>query len=309
MNILLMLQLAFAEDIQVTSATIQQSLTDAHAAILAKDYVTAKNLLDQVYEEAPDSTELLKADTLAQIWYLRGVSAHLQGIDPLDHYRQALILAPEKGWDETLSTDEGAQDAFWAIKSEIMSRQIVSLYVPEQYGQAKLYVDGFERKPADFAYQGMHLAQVQCPEGEIFGKWTNFERGHKWLKMCPYKFDVTDMPVEEETDEWAMFGGSESAAPEVNMSNQVVAPPLFQRLHKPTLYGAGGAAVVSLGLYSMALSNNKKFEDLANSNVVSVDDLESLRSTTNTIAISSATLGVLSGGLYFYSLSQAKLPD
>lgn len=309
MSILLMLQSVFAQETGVTAATIQQSLTDARAAIIAKEYQKAENLLDQAYDQAPDSTEIINASDLSQIWYLRGVSAQLQGSDPLDDFRQALVLYPDKDWDKELSADEAAQDAFWAVKSEIQSRQIVPLQVPEQYGQAKLYVDGYERKPAHYAYQGMHLAQIKCPEGEIFGKWSNFEKTHKWLKMCPYKFDVTDMPAAAEEDEWAMFGGAQDAPPEVNMSNEVVAPPLWQRLHKPTLYGAVGSGVVSIGLYGLAMSNNQKFKDLAGAGITTLDEAEALRSTTNTIAITSAVLGVSSGGLYFYSMSKAKIKE
>lgn len=316
------IQIAAAEETPETVATeaaesaeavaeniLQNHIDSAKKSLLEKNFDATLTALDAAYDYAPTAKTILKAKDLAQIWYLRGMVAHLQSEDPLDDWRQALVLYPDTKWDEALSTDESAQDAFWALKAEVQSRKIVSLQVPEQYGQALLYVDGYERAPADFAYQGMHLAQIQCPQGEIFGKWSKFEKTHKWLKMCPYKFDVTDMPEAEEEDEWAMFGGSMGGddAPSVNMDNQMVAPPLWERLHKPTLYGAGGAAVVSAGLYMVALGNNKKFSDLNNTDIKTIDDLKSLQSTTNTIAITSASLGVVSGVLYVYSLSKAKI--
>ena len=198
---------------------------------------------------------------------------------------------------------------FWALKTEVQNRRIVSIQHPEQYGHAKLYVDGFLRAPGDFVYQGEHLAQIECPNGEVFGKWTNFEKTFKWIKMCPYKFDVTDMPEPESVDEWDMFGGfgGEESAPEVNMSNQMVADPLFMRMDKPTLYGSIGSAVIAGALYGVALKNNGEFTDL--DSALTVTELDALRSKTNTIAIGSMTFGVLSGGLYMYSMSTAKVSE
>ena len=120
----------------------------------------------------------------------------------------------------------------------------------------------------------------------------NFEKTFKWIKMCPYKFDVADMPEPEAVDEWDMFGGGfggEESAPEVNMSNQMVADPLLQRMNKPTLYGAIGSAVVAGTLYGIALKNAGEFEDL--DNALTINELDSLRAKTNAIAVTSMTLG------------------
>jgi hypothetical protein len=282
---------------------------------LAKQQIQSNNLagaqdsLDKAERAMEKSTEVLTGKQISEVWFYRGVVASKQGGDPLDSWRQALIINLGQEWDGDLLKDDAAQDVFLALKTEVQNRRIVSIQHPEQYGHAKLYVDGFLRAPGDFVYQGEHLAQIQCPNGEVFSKWTNFEKTFKWIKMCPYKFDVTDMPVAESTDEWDMFGGfgGEETAPEVNMNNQMVVDPLFKRMNKPTLYGSVGTAVLAGALYGVAMQNNAKFEDVDSG--LTIDELDALRSTTNTIAISSMTFGIVSGGLYMYSMSTAKVSN
>ena len=210
------------------------------------------------------STEILTGIEISQVWFYRGVIESLLGKDPLESWRQALIINLGQIGTRVYYQMMLHVICFLALKTEVQNRRIVSIQHPEQYGHAKLYVDGFLRAPGDFVYQGEHLAQIECPNGEVFGKWTNFEKTFKWIKMCPYKFDVTDMPEPEAVDEWDMFGGfgGEESAPEVNMSNQMVADPLFKRMNKPTLYGSIGSAVVAGALYGVALKNNSEFADL-----------------------------------------------
>jgi len=303
--------LAFLLSLSMAQAgEYEDSLATAREAIVAEDYAKATEILNSAEKLAPMSPEILKSADIAQIWYLYGVLKHLQGQDPLEDWRQALVMHLGHEWDSELITDEGAQDAFIALKTEVQKRSIVSLQVPEKYGQAKLYVDGFMRAPADFSYQGMHLAQIKCPNGEVYGQWATFEKKVKWIKMCPDKFDVEDMPEPEVEDEWAMFssmGGDDGmVAPEVNMENEMVAPPVWDRLNKPALYSAGGAAVVSSIFYAMALSGKNAFNDLDNPDITSNDDLQALRASTNAKAITSASLGTAAVGLYFVAFWNLK---
>ena len=302
--------IANAEESASTETIIEavEFVKQAREAIVQKDFASATSLLDKAEKSMVKSSIILEGKQISEIWYLRGAVVSLQGQDPLDHWRQALIINLGQEWDASLVPDEVAQDLYLALKSEIQNRRIVSLQIPEQYGQAKIYVDGFLRAPGDFVYQGQHFAQVQCPKGDVHGKWTNFEKTFNWLKLCPYKFDVTDMPEPVVTDEWDMFGGGfggEDSAPDVNMSNQMVAPPLWERMDKTTLYSSAGTAALSTILYTVAAAKGKKFDDLDNG--LSIDELSSLRSSTNTIAVSSCALGVLSCGLYLYSMSTAKI--
>ena len=57
------------------------------------------------------------------------------------------------------------------------------------------------------------------------------------------------------------FGGADTSAPDVNMSNAMVAPPLWERLDKRTLYGSIGSATLAAGLYGVAVSRDT-FDDL-----------------------------------------------
>ncbi len=284
--------------------------------ILAKQQIQSNNLsgalnsLKMAEKEMEKTDRLLTSNEISQVWYYRGAIASLSGEDPLDAWRQALIINLGQEWDGELVKDEVAQDVFLALKTEVQNRRIVSIQHPQEYGQAKLYVDGFLRAPGDFVYQGEHFAQIECPKGDVHSTWTDFEKTFKWIKMCPYKFDVTDMPEPEVVDEWDMFGGGfggEESAPEVNMSNQVVAAPLWERMDKRTLYGSVGSATLAAVLYGVSMKNNTLFEDTTSG--LSVAELDSLRSKTNTIAISSMTFGVLSGGLYMYSMTTAKISE
>ena len=199
-----------------TSESVDQEKQDkfqelvqlAKDKLIEKDYKSADKLLLEAKESMEDVERILSVNEISSVWFYLGISQQLQGNDPLHYWRQTLILNLGQAWDIELLNDESSYDAFLALKSEVQNRKIVSLQVPELYGQSKIYVDGFLRAPADFAYQGEHFAQIECPKGDIHSKWTTFEKKVKWIKMCPYKFDVTDVPQEEAVDEWDMFGGS-----------------------------------------------------------------------------------------------------
>jgi hypothetical protein len=295
------------EEVSIVSE-FEQQMTLAKQQIQSNNLDGAKASLSNAEKAMAKVGKILTSNEISQVWYYRGVIASVSGEDPLDAWRQALIINLGQQWDAALVNDDAAQDAFLALKTEVQNRRILSVQHPEEYGHAKIYVDGFLRAPGDFVYQGEHFAQIECPKGDVHGKWLTFEKTVKWIKMCPYKFDVTDMPESEAVDEWDMFGGvagGDESAPEVNMSNQMVTDSLLERMNKPTLYGSLGSAVLAGTLYAVALQNNAKFVDVDTD--LSVTELDSLRSQTNIIAISSATLGILSGGLYMYSMSTARV--
>ncbi len=325
-NVFVLMSVAFGEETEAVENTVAEKAEAVDTIqelpapykeqiILAKQQIQSNNLdgaegsLDKAQKEIAKVETIVTSSDISEIWYLRGVVQSLRGEDPLESWRQTLIINLGQKWDSDLIKDDASQDLFLALKTEVQNRKIVSVQHPEQYGQAKLYVDGFLRAPGDFVYQGEHFAQIECPKGDVHSKWTDFEKTFKWIKMCPYKFDVTDMPEPEAVDEWDMFGGfgGEETAPDVNLNNQVVAGPLLERMDKPTLYGSIGTAAAAGMLYAVALKNNQKFDDLDNG--LSVEELDSLRNTTNTIAISSMTFGIVSGGLYMYSMSTAKVSE
>ena len=87
------------------------------------------------------SKRVLTTNEVSQVWFYRGVVQSLSGGDPLESWRQALIINLGQEWDSALIPDEASQDVFLALKTEVQNRRIVSVQHPEQYGHAKLYVD------------------------------------------------------------------------------------------------------------------------------------------------------------------------
>jgi len=332
MNLLLMgsflfgnlsiLPVALAEE--SSEESFVRHTAEAKSALMEKNFEAASGLLNQVYSEIESTKRLVTNKELAEIWYLRGMLAMMSAVDPsgdtqMEAWRRALVLNPDHSWDEKLSDNEEGQDTFWALKSEVKSRPIVSLQLPTQYGMANLYVDGFKRAPGEFSkattfvYQGEHFAQFECPNDsddtvQLVSKWVTFERKFDWLGMCPSTFDVTKMPVVEESEDDG-FGdlfATGPQTPEVNLNNPALILPLWDRLNKNTLYAAGGTAVVATALYSVALSNRAAFMDVSNPDLQTLDDLDAFRKQTNIISRTSLGFGVVSGVLYLYAMQQAK---
>ena len=289
-----------------------------------RNFEEASGLLKQATVEIESSKRLVSNEELAEIWYLKGMLAFLSEVDSsgevqMEAWRKALVLNAKHPWDESLSADEAAQDTFWALKSEVLSRPIVSLQLPEQYGMANLYVDGFKRAPGEFSkatkfvYQGEHFAQIECPNDtddslQLVSTWVTFERKFDWIKLCPNSFDLTKIPEVAEEDD-SGFGdmfASGPQTPEVNLNNPLLLLPLWDRLNKPILYSAGGTAAVAGALYGVALSQRSLFLDASNPDLQTIEDLDAFRSQTNIIARTSLTFGIVSGGLYLYAMNKAK---
>ena len=141
-----------------------------------------------------------------------------------------------------------------------------------------------------------------APMGILLVSGQPFEKRHNWIKMCPVKFDVNEEPPKsEEEDEWAAFGdmfGGDAAAPDVNLENEMVPPPLWDRIDKPYFYSAAGSMAGALITYSAALAGRVAYDDLSNEGVGNVDDLAQLRSQTNTLFYATVGVGTVAVALY-----------
>ena len=135
--------------------------------------------------------------------------------------------------------------------------------------------------------------------------------------MCPYTFDVNDMP-KETNDDWALFGpeipgsggdstadssaqgdATDSTATGENGGKKLVVPkPVWQRINKPAFYGAVGSAVTAAVIYGMAYSGKSQYDDLENPNIKTISDLADLRSSINTKVYISGGMGAVALGLY-----------
>ena len=81
---------------------VDDSVTEARAAIVARDFKAATKALDAATAAAPSSETVVPGSTLARIWYYRGVVEQLQGDKKgkaIDLWRAALVLDSTYPWD------------------------------------------------------------------------------------------------------------------------------------------------------------------------------------------------------------------
>ena len=172
-------------------------LTEFEAAKRAfenKDFRLMEKHINQSTVLLAKHTSVITPQNLSDPWMLLAAAKYQEEKEPIWEFRNALILNPYLDWDDTYIQNNEMRDLFYAIKSEIEYREKTKTHVPEQYGLAKLYVDGVEIGYGSEVPRGEHLLQIKCPKGEVVSKWHTFAKNPKWLKMCPYKFDVTEMP-------------------------------------------------------------------------------------------------------------------
>jgi len=192
-----------------TAGTFTEELSAAQKALTAKDLGTASAAIDAAEAAAENLEGVAQPSLLARVHYLRGMHAHLSGDaeGAMQHFRAALLIDNEHQWDEAIAKDDKAQDLFEILRAEVRDRPEVDALVPPLLGLAELYIDGGRICPGDKVQEGLHLAQVSCPEDRIYGEWAEFPRKKmKWLKMCPNGVDVNAVPAPKEEAEEDMFG-------------------------------------------------------------------------------------------------------
>jgi len=201
-------------------AAVSDELGKARAALVSGDGKAAAQALDSAEDEAVDEAAVLPASLLARLYFYRGVSEHIQGDKKgraLDAWRQALIFDNGFQWDREVLDADDPRALFEALRAEVRSRSRVDTWVPEAVGAAKLFVDGQRRSHGDEVRQGIHLAQIECPDGSVHGKWTDLTKDPKWFKLCPAGVD-TSVVVEEAAasseDEFADFAPMFGPAPD-----------------------------------------------------------------------------------------------
>ena len=307
----------------VSAADLPADLEAARASVTAGDTDAALEQLSVAEDNATENQGPVPARVLSQLWHLRGAAYFLEGGDRhLDAWRVALVLDNELPWDEAVVTDSVAWDLFEALRREVRGRPEVDLQIPTALGAARLYVDGVRKRPGDGGVQeGRHLGQVECPDGTFHGKWTDFRKKMKWLKLCPDGVDTTVVVAEEEAsdDEWGDFGpafgpepGAEQSGDE-SVAVQTATPPTQQtqeveiirkKVHWPA-FAAGAGALVAAGTFqAIALRQSANYNDLDNPDYQTAADLEALRKATNRNQTVVYPLLAVSGGLFFAATYQ-----
>lgn len=301
------------------AADLSTELASAREALAGGDPKAALGHLDLAQEAAAGMQQAVPAKLLSQIWHLRGAALYAQGDDDhMDAWRVALVIDNELAWDEALVTDSVAWDVFEALRREVRGRPEVDLQLPEATGAAKLFVNGERKRPGDAGVrEGEHLGQIECPDGVFYGKWTDFRKKMKWLKMCPGGVDTTvvvadDAPAD---DEWGDFGPSFGPEPGEGGDEPVVAAVTpaegtqeVEIVRKKVLwpaFAAGAGVLVTAGAFqAIALGQNAKYNDITNPDYQTAAELEELRKATNRNQTLVYPLLAVSGGLFFAATYQ-----
>ena len=290
------------------AGTFEVTLDAARDKLIDGDLATAAGYIRAARSYAPESPDVLEADQLARIWLYRGMIASMLGEDEdevMDLWRQSFVVDPDIQWDEAAMANGPARDLFEALRQEVQGRPRVDAKIPEKVGAAKLYVNGGKRIFGDGVREGEHLAQIECPDEQgTFGVWTDFtDRKFDWLAMCPAGVDVSVVVDDEDEDDgFGDMGPSFGGGGVVDEGPFEPLPPAPAEprvsVSMPLLISAGGAALISGGLYAMALSSRAQFDDLSNPDLQTVSDVTDLRKKTNTRVYLSAGTGAVALGLY-----------
>ncbi|MEC7946762.1 MAG: hypothetical protein VX265_04280, partial [Myxococcota bacterium] len=300
------------------AGSFDEDVVAAGTALKDGDVKGALALLDAAEGAAEKLEEVVDAKMLARFWFYRGVGEWMGG-DGVDDggasWRASLIADNGFEWDESVAADRDAQDFFLALTAEVRSRPRVDPAVPAATGAARIYVDGIRVRAGDLALEGVHLAQIRCPDLTVFGEWTTFSKPPRYFRKCPGGVDTSVVVEEEDVDEddfgdmGPSFGdgsGADAAGdsgPPPDPVQDVVDTiargarvPLtaegaatlgeeVEVIRKQVIWPAFGAGVAVAGaagaLQVVALRQNRLYNDVDNADYQTADDLAELRRKTN----------------------------
>jgi tetratricopeptide (TPR) repeat protein len=148
-------------------------LTEAKGSLVAGDYKAARDLLNQAEAAAPTASTRISQTDVARLYFYRGVLYWRASPESaaLDNWRQALTVAPQFQPETDLLPDQSERDTFLALGAEVQARGQVPVKIPEDTGEAVVYIDGQQLDPGDSVAPGSHLIQVKCDGGELHGEW------------------------------------------------------------------------------------------------------------------------------------------
>lgn len=262
---------------QAQEADVASLIVSARAAIKAKDWPAALAALAAAEAAAPKNPALISNPDIARIYFFRGViEARKAGsLDPaMDWWRRALVIAPDYQPDSDVLPDSESQDVFYALAEETKGRNQVALNLPEDPGDALIFIDGKPREVGDSLFEGRHFVQIRCDTGDLVGAWhTLGTPPPDWLVLCS--------------------GGSYPSEEPSGKPPKPTRPPKERppREDKGGNLGgvalmAGGAALLAGGLGTNFLLVNPAYDDIAaaNANPGSVTEAEAqaLESQFNT---------------------------
>ena len=285
---------AFSENVRV-----------ARSSMVEKDVERAMSLLVQARMSVPNEQQILDAATIAQLVYLEGLGPRILGAErerDVDKWRNALVIFPSLQWDRELLDDKSLRGFFEALRAETSQRDAVATHVPAQRGLLKAYVDGVEHVEMQAVRSGLHVAQVQCPDGTIKGEWTDFTETFDWIALCPNLDLSVETPVAE-IDEFALDDENPRAGPSPLAWSPPAARPVRAKRIGPVvdrqvlLISAATGLAVSGVTYIAALAARAKYDNLGTDGLNTPSELRQQRKKTNGLVYVSGVMGTAGAGL------------
>ena len=214
----LMSGLVWAENSETaTDSTVLQAQYIDHTLVLEALKVNAKSALKESKKQrasisCPQRVPL--TDELAKIWMYRGYAYQQLGKDEEVQlsWEQTFAVAPEIQFDESLLVDMSEEDQenllnrFEQIRRLVEAQGVMNPNIPEQVGDAKIFVNGRALSEGQGVKPGEHLAQIVCPEDGLQSQWTTFEEPMDWFGMCPSGVAATSRDNTDDFFDGGLFG-------------------------------------------------------------------------------------------------------
>lgn len=172
---------------QAWAGKVEDDVQAALAAINDGDFEQARVRLDQAEENALTSSSVVLSQSLASIWFYRGVLEYYDGDrdqKTLELWRLALLADLEYAFDTTLVADQEPQDLFEALRLEVGARTHVEPGVREDRPNVKVFVDGRLLNQFELVVEGRHLVQVHCPDAKLYNEWYTFGQAPNYYALC-----------------------------------------------------------------------------------------------------------------------------
>lgn len=166
---------------------VEDDVQAALGAINDGDFEQARVLLDQAEADAATSSSVVLSQSLASIWFYRGVLEYYDGDrdqKTLELWRLALLADLEYSFDTTLVADQEPQDLFEALRLEVGARTHVEPGVRDDRPNVKVFVDGRLLNQFELVVEGRHLVQVHCPDAKLYNEWYTFGQAPNYYALC-----------------------------------------------------------------------------------------------------------------------------
>lgn len=216
----LMSALVWAESTkpEVDNQGLQAEYID-HTSVLEALKVNTKSALKESKKQRSSIScpqRIPLTEELAKIWMYRGYAYQQLGKDEDVQlaWEQTFAIAPDIQFDETLLVDlsEEAQEdllnRFEQIRRLVEAQGVMNPNIPEEQGDAKIFVNGRTLSSGQGVKPGEHLAQIVCPQDGLQSQWTTFEQPMDWFGMCPSGVDTAASESTDDFFDGGLFGAA-----------------------------------------------------------------------------------------------------